>query len=59
MFRDLTLSLTKSHSRPDFVKTALDRRLVHRIDGFPLESSAWEGEMTQPIRRVTVCRDHD
>src|ERR1700733_13631742 len=30
-------------------------RLVRRIDGFPIESSEWEGEMTEPIRRVTVC----
>ena len=52
-------SLTKSHWGLDFLKTPLDMRLVRRIDGFPFESSEWEGEMTEPIRRVTVCPAHD
>jgi hypothetical protein len=55
----LVINLTKSHWGLDFIKTALDMRLVRRIDGFPFESSEWEGEMTKPIRRVTVCPAHD
>ena len=52
-----TPSLTKSHWGLDFMKTALDRDIVCRINELPLESSEWEGEMTKPIRHVTVCPD--